>query len=74
MIYSFTSNLKLVVDTPNYEEDETNIHSSMLTINNYQRKRKTTISSIDHDVEVKSIYGFDTPLPRQSSTDGTSMS
>jgi len=55
-----------------YEEDETNINSSMLTINNYHRKRRTTISSIDHDVEVKSIYGFDTPLPRQISTDGIS--
>ncbi|XP_036140026.1 monocarboxylate transporter 9 isoform X2 [Monomorium pharaonis] len=59
-------------DTWNYyEEDETDMHSSMLTLNNYQRKRRTTISSIDHDVEVGSIYGFDTPLPRQISTDGT---
>lgn len=72
MIYSFGSNLKLLVDTSNYEEDETNVYSSILTINNYQRKRKTTISSINHDVEVGSIYGFDTPLPRQISTDGTS--
>ncbi|KAG5332235.1 MOT9 protein, partial [Acromyrmex heyeri] len=56
--------------TPNhYEEDETSIYSSML--NNNQRKRKTTISSINHDLEVGSIYGFDTPLPRQISTDGT---
>ncbi|XP_018371006.1 PREDICTED: monocarboxylate transporter 9-like isoform X2 [Trachymyrmex cornetzi] len=59
--------------TPNhYEEDETSIYSS--TLNNYQRKRKTTISSIDHDIEVGSIYGFDTPLPRQISIDGTSKS
>lgn len=59
-------------DTPNHcEEDETNLQSSILALNNYQRKRKTTISSIDHDVEVKSIYGFDMPLTRQISTDGT---
>ncbi|KYN43016.1 Monocarboxylate transporter 2 [Trachymyrmex septentrionalis] len=56
--------------TPNhYEEDETSTYSS--TLNNYQRKRKTTISSINHDLEVGSIYGFDTSLPRQISTDGT---
>ncbi|XP_024893836.1 uncharacterized protein LOC112468741 isoform X1 [Temnothorax curvispinosus] len=60
-------------DTLNcYEEDES-IHSSMPAIN-YQRKRRLTVSSIDHDVEVGSIYGFDTPLPRQISTDGTSRS
>ncbi|XP_011862365.1 PREDICTED: uncharacterized protein LOC105558992 [Vollenhovia emeryi] len=59
-------------DTSNcYEEDETNIYSSALAVNNYLRKRRTTISSIDHDVEIKSIYGFDTPLPRQISMDGT---
>jgi len=45
-----------------------------MTLNNYQRKRRETISSIDYDVEIGSIYGFDTPLPRQISTDGTSMS
>lgn len=71
----FVSNLELFADTSNrYQEDETNIHSSILTLNNYQRKRRPTVSSIDHDVEVGSIYGFDTPLPRQISTDGTSMS
>ncbi|XP_018337118.1 PREDICTED: monocarboxylate transporter 9-like isoform X1 [Trachymyrmex septentrionalis] len=59
--------------TPNhYEEDETSTYSS--TLNNYQRKRKTTISSINHDLEVGSIYGFDTSLPRQISTDGTTKS
>lgn len=52
-------------------EDETNVCSSRLTLNNYQRRRKTTMSSIDHDVEVGSIYGFDTPLPRQISVDRT---
>lgn len=31
------------------------------------------MSSIDHDVEVGSIYGFDTPLPRQISVDRTSI-
>lgn len=66
---------KLFADTSNgYEEDDTNKYSSTLTINNYQRKRKATISSIDHDIEVGSIYGFETPLLRQISTDGTSMS
>ncbi|KAL6267707.1 hypothetical protein P5V15_000778 [Pogonomyrmex californicus] len=54
-----------------YEENEVNIHSSMTAINNYERKRKTTITSIDHDIEVGSIYGFDTPLPRQVSIDRT---
>ncbi|KYQ56362.1 Monocarboxylate transporter 9 [Trachymyrmex zeteki] len=42
--------------TPNhYEEDETNIYSPIL--NNYERKRKTTISSINHDLEVGTSYG-----------------
>lgn len=52
-------------------EGEANIHSSKLTLDNYQRKRKTTISSIDHDVDVGSIYGFDTPLSTQISIDKT---
>lgn len=56
----------------NNAEDEANIHSSRLTLNNYQRKRKITISSIDHDIEVGSIYGFDT-LSRQISIDRASM-
>jgi len=68
LLNDFTNNSEL----PNhYEEDETNMYSS--TLNNYQRKRKTTISSINHDIEVASIYGFDTPLPRQISTDGTGI-
>ncbi|KAL0121787.1 hypothetical protein PUN28_006923 [Cardiocondyla obscurior] len=57
-----------------YEEDETSIISSTLAINNYRRRRKSTLSSINHDIEVGSIYGFDTPLPRQISTEGTSAS
>lgn len=56
----------------NNAEEEANVHSSRLTLNNCQRKRKTTISSIDHDIEVGSIYGFDT-LPRQISMDRSSM-
>lgn len=55
----------------NNAEDDANIYSSKLMLNNYQRKRKLTISSIDHDVEVGSIYGFDIPLPRQISVDRT---
>ncbi|XP_050446346.1 monocarboxylate transporter 13-like [Cataglyphis hispanica] len=53
------------------KEDETNIYSSRLTLDSSQRKRKTTISSIDHDVEVGSIYGFDIPLSTQVSIDKT---
>ncbi|XP_025155951.1 uncharacterized protein LOC105182410 [Harpegnathos saltator] len=48
-------------------EDETALQSSRPTANNYQRKRK--MSTIDHDSEVGSIYGFDTPLPRQTSVE-----
>lgn len=62
-----SSNNEEDISTNNAEE-EANVHSSRLTLNNCQRKRKTTISSIDHDIEVGSIYGFDT-LPRQISMD-----
>ncbi|KAL6440494.1 hypothetical protein ACFW04_003189 [Cataglyphis niger] len=56
------------------KEDETNIYSSRLTLDSSQRKRKTTISSIDHDIEVGSIYGFDIPLSTQVSIDKTTKS
>lgn len=54
-------------------EDETNVNSSRQTINTCQRKRKLTISSIDHDIEVGNIYGFDVPLSRQLSIDRSGM-
>ncbi|KYM98165.1 Monocarboxylate transporter 13 [Cyphomyrmex costatus] len=61
------NNDKQDITSNHYEEDETSIYSS--TLNNYQRRRKSTISSINHDFEVGSIYGFDTSLPRQISID-----
>nr|XP_012228865.1 PREDICTED: uncharacterized protein LOC105675935 [Linepithema humile] len=51
-------------------EDDTDIHNSKLVVNNYQRKRKLTLSSIDYNVDAGSICGFDT-LPRQMSIDKT---
>ncbi|XP_026828950.1 monocarboxylate transporter 9-like isoform X2 [Ooceraea biroi] len=50
-------------------EEKINIHSKKVAINNYQRTRKITTSSIDHDVDVASIYGLDTPPPRKISMD-----
>ncbi|XP_017763115.1 PREDICTED: uncharacterized protein LOC108552931 [Eufriesea mexicana] len=41
--------------------------NSMLDLTNMQRKRKVTISSIDHDAEIGSIYGIDIPYARQLS-------
>ncbi|KYN13877.1 Monocarboxylate transporter 1 [Trachymyrmex cornetzi] len=60
--------------TPNhYEEDETSIYSS--TLNNYQRKRKTTISSIDHDIEVGISYdsNYDIEISVTDRTSRTSL-
>ncbi|XP_014487669.1 PREDICTED: uncharacterized protein LOC106751305 isoform X2 [Dinoponera quadriceps] len=55
-------------DTSNVNaEEETILQPSRSIANNYQMKRK--ISTIDHDSEVGSIYGFDTPLPRQTSVE-----
>ncbi|XP_032664227.1 uncharacterized protein LOC116840953 isoform X2 [Odontomachus brunneus] len=48
-------------------EDEIALPSSRSLTNSHQRKRK--MSTIDHDSEVGSIYGFDTPLPRQTSVE-----
>ncbi|KZC08122.1 Monocarboxylate transporter 2 [Dufourea novaeangliae] len=48
------------------QDDECSINS-LLDIHNIQRKRKTTMSTIDHDAEIGSIYGFDIPLARQFS-------
>lgn len=38
-----------------------------MDLNNLSRKRKITLSSIDHDAEIGSIYGFDIPYARQMS-------
>ncbi|KAK2585102.1 hypothetical protein KPH14_008614 [Odynerus spinipes] len=50
-------------------EDEDTFHDAPL-MDEYQRHRRLTISSIDHDTEGASIYGFETPLAlsRQIST------
>jgi hypothetical protein len=55
---------------PNHNtEEKINIHSSRMTINNHQRTRKITTSSIEHDIDVASIYGFDTLPPPKTSMD-----
>lgn len=46
-------------------QDEESFKSSILDLVNVQRK--TTVSSIDHDAEIGSIYGFDIPYARQMS-------
>ncbi|XP_012279758.1 uncharacterized protein LOC105699394 [Orussus abietinus] len=50
------------------EEEGKSIRDSFCESENFEkRRRRPTISSIDHDVETASIYGFDTPMPRQLS-------
>ena len=49
-----------------FHEDEPWTNSA-LELNNITRRRKMTISSIDHDSEIGSIYGFDIPIARQFS-------
>lgn len=46
-------------------QDEESFKSSILDLVNIPRK--TTISSIDHDAEIGSIYGIDIPYARQMS-------
>ncbi|KAI4503669.1 hypothetical protein M0802_001072 [Mischocyttarus mexicanus] len=58
-----------VVDTdkPNeISEEENTFHDAPLMEEN-QRHRRPTLSSINHDIEGGSIYGFETPLSRQVS-------
>ncbi|XP_066583477.1 uncharacterized protein [Prorops nasuta] len=56
-------------------EDNGSYKTSMAEISAaIERKRRVTISSIDHDIEVSSIYGFDTPLPTQLSETANSAS
>ncbi|XP_078032532.1 uncharacterized protein LOC144467549 [Augochlora pura] len=49
-----------------FEEDEFSMNST-LDINNVPRKRKAIITTVDHDAEIGSIYGFDVPYARQYS-------
>ncbi|KAF3423515.1 hypothetical protein E2986_07990 [Frieseomelitta varia] len=53
-----------MTDRENNDEESLN---SVLDLTNKQRRRKTTISSIDHDAEIGSIYGLDIPYARQIS-------
>lgn len=48
-------------------QDDEHSTNSVLDLNNISRRRKITISSIDHDSEIGSIYGFDIPFARQFS-------
>ncbi|KAK9302693.1 hypothetical protein QLX08_005414 [Tetragonisca angustula] len=53
-----------MTDRENNDEESLN---SVLDLTTKQRKRKTTISSIDHDAEIGSIYGLDISYARQIS-------
>ncbi|XP_076675733.1 uncharacterized protein LOC143372940 isoform X2 [Andrena cerasifolii] len=48
-------------------QDDERSTNSVLDLNNITRRRKITISSIEHDSEIGSIYGFDIPFARQFS-------
>lgn len=51
----------------NATESEAECPNGPPEVNHFEHKRRTTMSSIDHDVEVGRIYGFETPLSRQLS-------
>lgn len=60
--------MKLILDQKETTiQEEVNIKNSIMDLNNVSRKRKITLSSIDHDAEIGSIYGFDIPYARQMS-------
>ncbi|KOC62833.1 Monocarboxylate transporter 9 [Habropoda laboriosa] len=48
-------------------QDEESLKNSVLDLSNTVRKRRTTVSSIDHNAEIGSIYGIDIPYARQMS-------
>lgn len=55
------------------EEDE-DAFDDVPMIEEIQSRRRLTISSIDHDIEIASIYGFETPLSRQLSETARTIS
>ncbi|CAK9818584.1 Monocarboxylate transporter 14 [Anthophora plagiata] len=48
-------------------QDEESLQNSVIDLSNTVRKRRTTVSSIDHNAEIGSIYGIDIPYARQMS-------
>lgn len=61
-------------DKPNeVSEDDDSFHDAPL-MEEHQRHRRLTVSSINHDVEGVSIYGFETPLSRQISETARTIS
>lgn len=48
-------------------QDEESLQNSVMDLSNTVRKRRTTVSSIDHNAEIGSIYGIDIPYARQMS-------
>ncbi|XP_015595056.1 uncharacterized protein LOC107267623 isoform X2 [Cephus cinctus] len=59
---------KYFEDEMTQEQTENENISGSAEVIGVRRKRTLTMSSIDHDVETASIYGFETPLPRKKST------
>lgn len=56
-----------MLDTLNeVSEDEDTFHDAPL-MEEQQKHRRLTVTSINHDVEGVSIYGFEIPLSRQLS-------
>ncbi|XP_015183571.1 PREDICTED: uncharacterized protein LOC107070156 [Polistes dominula] len=54
-------------------EDDDTFHDAPL-MEEHQRHRRLTVSSVNHDVEGVSIYGFETPLSRQTSETARTVS
>lgn len=62
-----------MLDTLNeISEDEDAFHDALL-MEERQKHRRLTVTSINHDVEGVSIYGFETPLSRQLSETARSL-
>lgn len=62
-----------MLDTPKEVSEDEDIYHDAPLMEEQQKHRRLTVSSINHDVEGVSIYGFETPLSLQLSETARSL-